>query len=106
MDISIINYNNDRRLSHTYFESSYVDCIACCISLVIAYGAIIGRVSNLQTLLFAIGGVFAYQFQNHLFWRFYLIDIGYSMRVFGFGSTYGLVYSLFMGRYTEDDKEN
>ena len=58
--ISLTNIHNDRSNSNQIYEGSYVDCLACCISLLVAYGAVAGRISNLQTLLFASVGIFAY----------------------------------------------
>lgn len=58
--ITLTNMNTDYSQSTMIKGASYVDCLACCISLIVAYSAVIGRISNLQTLLFASIGVFAY----------------------------------------------
>ena len=68
------------------------------------YAAVVGRISNFQAMLFAGVGVFAFEFNSQLFWRFNIEDPGFGMRAFSFGSTYGLVVSLFMSRrkFTKD----
>ena len=81
------------------YSASMGDCMTCCISLIIGYGAIVGRASNLRALLFTVVGVFAYQFTHFLLWRNSIRDIGFSLRVFLFGSIYGITYSLFLRNF-------
>lgn len=69
-----------------------------------AYGAVVGRISNLKTLLFAAAGVFAYEFNSQLFWKYFIRDAGFSLRVFGFGSAYGLMFSVFLGHFDQTKK--
>ena len=99
--ITLTNINTNHSNSNTIKGASYVDCLACCISLIIGYSAVIGRISNFQTLLFASVGVFAYEFNNQVLWRYSTTDFGFSIRVFGFGSIYGLTSSLFLARFDQ-----
>ena len=63
----------------------------CAISMVVAFGAIIGKSNNLQILIAAIIGILLYCVNEQiLFSSLDVRDIGGSMYIFTFGGWYGL----------------
>ena len=62
----------------------------------IAYSALIGRVGNMEVLLLTGFGTIIYELNSQLFWRWFITDCGYSMRIFLFGGSMGLFTGIFL----------
>ena len=43
-------------------------------------------------------GAFLYEVNAQLFWRFYISDTGFGMRIFIFGGFMGLISSVILGK--------
>lgn len=79
-------------------SSPFTDYIACFISLIIGYSGLIGRVGNLEVYILTVIGTFLYEFVSMIFWRIFVTDCGYGMRIFLFGGCLGLFSSLLLGK--------
>lgn len=79
-------------------SSPFTEYIACFIALIVAYSAVVGRIGHLETYFFTVVGTFVYEFTSMLFWRLHITDCGYGMRIFVFGSFFGLFASLWLGK--------
>lgn len=98
LPVSVTNVLNDRLVSQGLFQSALTDYIACFISLIVGYSAIIGRVGNLEVFFYTIIGTFIYEFNSMIFWRIFVTDCGFGMRIFLFGGCLGLFASLVLGK--------
>lgn len=67
------------------------EAIICALSMLVAYMAIAGRVGAFQVFVLCFFGVFFYSFNETVIWRHAVADNGYTMRLFLFGSSFGLV---------------
>ena len=82
--------DNDYRLNSSY-TSQYgmTDALVCALSMLVAYMAVAGRVGGFQVVILCFFGVFFYGFNEIVIWRHAILDNGYTMRVFLFGSSFG-----------------
>lgn len=97
MPVSVTNFGNDRQVSQKYASSSFADYIACFISLIVCYSSVIGRVGNLEVYFITVIGTFLYEFNSMIFWRIFVTDCGFGMRIFLFGGFFALISSLILG---------
>lgn len=98
LPVSVTNAGIDRQVSQMLVSSPFTDYIACFISLVVGYSAVIGRVGNLEVYFLTVVGTFIYEFNSMIFWRIFVTDCGFGMRIFLFGGLLGLFASLVLGR--------
>ncbi len=98
LPISITNYLNDRQVSQMLQSSPLTDYIACFISLIVSYSAVIGRVGNLEVYFLTVIGTFMYEFNSMIFWRIFVTDCGFGMRIFLFGGFFGLIAGLVLSK--------
>ena len=93
--ISIMS--GDYRLNSSYTtQVGFTEAIVCALSILIAYMAVAGRVSSLQIFILCFFGVFFYSFNETCIWRHKILDNGYTMRLFLYGSTFGFVTALIL----------
>lgn len=81
-----------------YSSSPFTDYIACFISLIVCYSAVIGRVGYLEVYMITFIGTFMYEFTSMIFWRIFVTDCGFGMRIFLFGGFFGLLCSTILGK--------
>ena len=79
--------------------------IACAISMFVALSPLIGRVGPGEALTLCFLGNIGYTFNEAIFWRLGIQDNGYSLRIFLYGSTAGIITSIFLGRRHSDDHQ-
>lgn len=79
-------------------EFTLAEAVACAISMFVGLFSALGRVGPLETLTMCFFGIFGYALNESAFWRLFINDNGYGMRIFLFGSTMGLVASLILGK--------
>ena len=72
------------------------EAIACAISILVAYMAVAGRIRGFHVLLLTFFGVFMYSFNETVIWRHVVADNGFTMRVFIYGSSLGIISSLIL----------
>lgn len=98
--LSFTNYKQDRDLGmiESYTYSSIADAIACAISMLVAFSALVGRIQPFEVFFLTVFGSFFYEVNSQLLWNFKITDIGYGMRIFIFGSLMGLISSIILGR--------
>ena len=72
------------------------EAIAAGIAMLIAYMAVAGRVNSLQVLVMSFFGIFFYSFNETVIWRHAIADNAYTMRIFLFGSGFGLISSFIL----------
>lgn len=98
LPVSVTNVINDRQVSQTEVQSALTDFIACFISLIAAYSTVIGRVGNLEVYFLTVAGTFIYEFNSMIFWRIFVTDCGFGMRIFLFAGVFGIVMSGLLGK--------
>lgn len=98
LPVSVTNYFNDRQVSQMLVSSPLTDYIACLISIIIGYSSLIGRVGNLEVYFLTVIGTFLYEFVAMIFWRIFVTDCGFGMRIFLYGGCLGLFASLILGK--------
>ena len=80
--------------TYGHFFTSTLDLIKgefCAISMVVAFGALVGKANNLQLLISVLVGILLYSVNEQiLFTSLDVRDIGGSMYIFVFGAFYGL----------------
>ena len=64
--------------------------------MLVAYMALAGRVGSFQVFNLCFFGVFMYSFNETAIWRHQIADNGYTMRIFLYGSSFGLVSSFIL----------
>lgn len=96
--LSFLNKGQDRGITTALTHASIADAIACAISLIIAFSALVGRIQILEVFFLTLFGSFLYEVNNQLFWNIFITDIGYGMRIFIFGSVLGIVSSCILGK--------
>lgn len=85
-------HTNDWRLSNSYqSEMGMTEAVVCSLSMLVAYQAVAGRISAFQVFVLCFFGVFFYAFNEIVIWRHSISDNGYTMRLFLFGSAFGIV---------------
>jgi hypothetical protein len=67
------------------------EAVVCSLSMLVAYQAVAGRISAFQVFVLCFFGVFFYAFNEIVIWRHSISDNGYTMRLFLFGSAFGIV---------------
>jgi hypothetical protein len=89
--------SGDYRLNSSYnTQVGFTEAIVCALSMLIAYMAIAGRVSSLQIFFLCFFGVFFYSFNETCIWRHKIADNGYTMRLFLFGSSFGIATAFIL----------
>lgn len=89
--------STDHRLSTSVnLNVGMTEAICSALSMLIAYMAVAGRVSGLQVMVLCFFGVFFYSFNETIIWRHAIADNGFTMRIFLFGSSLGLVSALIL----------
>lgn len=83
-------------------SSPLTDYIACFISLIVGYSALIGRIGNLQVYFLTVIGTFIYEFNSMIFWRIFVTDCGFGMRIFLFAGCMGIFASLLLGKKEQE----
>lgn len=74
-------------------------------SMLISFGAVIGKVGPLELLIVGVVGLFGYTLNEDIIYnQLKLFDAGGSTAIHTFGAYYGLVVSFFIGR-TEAGKD-
>lgn len=106
--ISFVNYGQDRyntaagtgyeHATQFYSHYSFVDAIACAIANIVAFGSLVGRIKVIESFVLSLIGAFLYEVNAQLFWRFYISDTGFGMRIFIFGGFMGLISSVILGK--------
>ena len=94
LPISITNYLNDRQVSQMLQSSPLTDYIACFISLIVSYSAVIGRVGNLEVYFLTVIGTFMYEFNSMIFWRIFVKGVVYGDLDEGVSGETGLVTDI------------
>lgn len=75
-------------------------------SILIAYGAVLGKVGPMEMLLMGIFGVIGYTINEDLVYgKLKVFDAGGSTAIHTFGAFFGLMVSLLLGRYAPCKKE-
>lgn len=83
----------------TITEKDFILASYAVATMLIAFGAIIGRVGPLDMLVVAIVGVFGYTLNYDIVYnQLKLFDAGGSTSIHAFGAYYGLMVSFFLGR--------
>lgn len=77
-------------------QVGFADSIVCALAILIAYMAIAGRVGSFQVFNLCFFGVFFYSFNETAIWRHQIADNGYTMRIFLYGSSFGLVTAFIL----------
>ena len=95
--IALVNFDEDSQITNNLPVTSMVDAIACSISLLVAFSPLVGRVGFPEIFFLSAFGTMFYELNNQLFWRFFITDTGYGMRIFLFGSSLGLIISCLQG---------
>ena len=95
--ITLANVGEDLQVSRNLPVTSMVDAIACSVSLLVAFSALVGRVGIAELFFLSLIGTFLYELNNQLLWRWFITDAGYGMRAFAFGSVLGLVICFMQG---------
>ena len=89
--------STDYRLSTSINQNvGMTEAVCSAISMLISYMAVAGRVSGLQVLILCFVGVFFYTFNETIIWRHAVADNGFTMRIFLFGSSLGLISALLL----------
>ena len=106
--ISFVNYGQDRydmakgtgyeHETQFFTHYSFVDAIACAIANIVAFGSLVGRIKVIESFVLSLIGAFLYEVNAQLFWRFYISDTGFGMRIFIFGGFMGLISSVILGK--------
>lgn len=106
--ISFVNYGQDRfngaigsgydHDAFLYSHHSFVDAIACALANIVAFGSLVGRIKIFESFMLSLFGTFIYEVNSQLFWRYYISDTGFGMRIFIFGSFMGLISSIILGK--------
>lgn len=96
--ISWVNIGQDQHETNDLLAASLVDAIACAICMILALGAVIGRIQFLEAFLITFLGSWFYEINYQLFFRFEIDDCGFGMRIFLFAGVMSLVISNFLGR--------
>lgn len=92
---------NNRADTHFMLEFTLSEAIACAICMFVALFPNLGKVGPLETLIMCFVGIFGYALNESAFWRLFINDNGYGMRIFLFGSVLGLVSSRILGKKEE-----
>lgn len=80
-------------------EKSFTAASYAVASMLIAFGAIIGKVGPLELLVVGVVGLFGYTLNEDIVYnQLRLYDAGGSTAIHTFGAYYGLVVSFFIGR--------
>lgn len=66
------------------------DALVCALSMLVAYMALAGRVGGFQVIVLCFFGVFFYGWNELVTWRHAISDNGYTLRLFLFGSSFGV----------------
>ena len=66
--------------------------------MLVAYMALAGRVGAFQVFILCFFGVFFYGFNETVIWRHAISDTGYTLRLFLFGSSFGIVTALIFSK--------
>lgn len=83
--------SNDFRLNSSYnTEYGMTDALVCALAMLVAYMAVAGRVSGFHVIVLCFFGVFFYGWNELITWRHAISDNGYTLRLFLFGSAFGL----------------
>ena len=85
-----------RIFSSTTTQVGFADAVVCALSMLIAYMALAGRVGSFQVFNLCFFGVFLYSFNETAIWRHQIADNGYTMRLFLYGSSFGLVSAFIL----------
>ena len=64
--------------------------------MLVAYMALAGRIGALHIFILCFFGVFFYGFNEIIIWRHSIADNGYTMRLFLFGSTFGIATAFIL----------
>jgi hypothetical protein len=89
--------SGDYRLNSSFTtQVGMTDAIVCALSILVAYMAIAGRVGSFQVFFLCFFGVFFYSFNETAIWRHQIADNGYSMRLFLYGSSFGLMTAFIL----------
>lgn len=72
------------------------DALVCALAMLVAYMAVAGRVGGFHVIILCFFGVFFYGFSEIITWRHAISDNGYTLRLFLFGSTFGVTTALFL----------
>ena len=84
--------STDVRLNSSFNTNvGFTEAIVCALSMLVAYMALAGRIGSLQVFILCFFGVFFYSFNETVIWKHQIADNGYTMRLFIFGSTFGLL---------------
>jgi hypothetical protein len=70
------------------------EAIVCAMSMIVAYMALAGRIQGFHIFVLCFFGVFFYGFNEIIIWRHAIADNGYTLRLFLFGSSFGLTTGL------------
>ena len=78
--------------------------MAAGLMVIIAMNASIGRIGPLEILTLSVVSIIFFEINNQLFWRMWITDCGYIMRVFLFGSFTGITSGVVLWkRHTTED---
>ena len=89
---------NDRQVSVFPISNSISDAMACGLSVILAMNVMIGRIGPLEILLLTFWTVILFELNDQLFWRMFITDSGYGMRVWILGPALGLTASIVLGK--------
>lgn len=62
----------------------------------VAFGSFIGRVGHIEILFVSLIGTIAYTVNAQLFWNYFIVDCGYTMRTFLLGGVMGVFSGMFL----------
>ena len=83
----------------TLLENSFTAASYSVASMLIAFGAILGKVGPFELLITAVIGVFGYCLNENLVYeKIKAFDAGGSTAIHTYGAFYGIVISFFLGR--------
>ena len=97
-EIGFSNFQNDRQTNSDLFTASFVDAIACGISLLVAMSPVIGRIGLFELFFLTLLGPFLYECNSEILYRFYITDTGYGMRILIFGGFLGLISTCLLAK--------
>jgi len=89
--------SNDYRIFSSFNTNvGMTEAIVCAMSMLVAYMALAGRIAGFQVFILCFFGVFFYNFNEIIIWRHAISDTGYTLRLFLFGSSFGLATAFIL----------